>query len=233
MESTTQTKTKNQTPVIKINYWSDYACPFCYIGETRLVKALKELDLIDITELNMKAFELDPNADSSENIPIDERLARKYGLPLEVARTQLSRMRRLGREEGIDFKYNTSIYTNMLDAHRLTKFVESKGKDVSKIIHLLFDAYYTRNVRLSDRDILIDLAEKVGLDKQEVNTMLDGKDFVKEVRKDEMEAYKMGVHGVPYFVINGKYTINGCDSIANMKEVINAALTDQLEGSLN
>jgi len=233
MENSTQTNTENQAPKIKITYWSDYACPFCYIGETRLEKALKELELADVTEVQMKAFELDPDADSNDNIPVDIRLARKYGLPLQVARAQLSRMCRLGREEGIDFKYDSAIYTNMLDAHRLTKFVESKGKDVSKIIHLLFDAYYTRNVRLSDRDILLDLAEKVGLDKEEVNTMLNGKDFIKEVRSDEMEAYKMGVHGVPYFVINGKYTINGCESIPKMKQIITDALTDQLEGSIN
>jgi len=225
--------TENKSPKINITYWSDYACPFCYIGETRLEKALKELDLTNVTELKMKAFELDPDASSNEHIPIDVRLAKKYGMPLEIARAQLNRMCKLGQEEGIDFKYGSAIYTNMLDAHRLTKFVESKGKDVSKIIHLLFDAYYTRNVRLADREVLLDLAEKVDLDKQEVITMLDSKDFVKEVRRDEMEAYKMGVHGVPFFVINGKYTINGCESISKMKQVITDALTDQLQGEVS
>ncbi|OUM67004.1 hypothetical protein PIROE2DRAFT_20086 [Piromyces sp. E2] len=214
MENSTKSQMDNQLQKLKITYWSDYACPFCYIGETRLEKALKELDLVDITDVQMKAFELDPNADSSKPYTsVDILLSRKYGIPLESAKAQVNRISSLGQEEGIDFKFANVITTR---------------KDVSKIIHLLFNAYYTKNVKLSDREILLDLAEKVGLEKQEVIDMLSSKDFIKEVRRDEMEAYKMGVHGVPFFTINGKYTINGCESISRMKQIITDALTDQL-----
>jgi len=216
---------------LDIVYWSDYACPYCYIGEKRLESVLKDMKIDDMVNLKMKSFELNPNASSKVESKTDVRFALKYGMSIEGARRQIDQISKLGRDEGIDFRYADTLYTNMLDAHRLTKLAESKGKDVDKVIYLLFDAYFTKNLVLSDRSVLIKIGKEVGLEEKEIIEMLDSDQFTDEVRKDESEAYKMGVQGVPFFVINDKFRIYGCQSKNGMKKVLMNALDDQLETS--
>ncbi|KAG4091377.1 DSBA-like thioredoxin domain protein [Neocallimastix lanati (nom. inval.)] len=216
---------------LDIVYWSDYACPYCYIGEKRLESVLKDMKIDDMVNLKMKSFELNPNASSKVESKTDVRFALKYGMSIEGARRQIDQISKLGRDEGIDFRYADTLYTNMLDAHRLTKLAESKGKDVDKVIYLLFDAYFTKNLVLSDRSVLIKIGKEVGLEEKEIIEMLDSDKFKDEIRKDESEAYKMGVQGVPFFVINDKFRIYGCQSKNGMKKVLMNALDDQLETS--
>lgn len=214
---------------MKITYWSDYACPYCYIGEKRLEMAIEELGLgVNDIEVEMKAFELDPNASYEVVSRTDERFAVKYGLTLDMARRQIEKISILGKNEGIDFKYIDTQYTNMLDAHRLTKLVASKGnkENTQKVIHLLFDAYFTKNLKLADRSILSDIARQVGIEEDELNKTLDSDDFIDDVRFDENEAYKLGVHGVPYFVIDDKYVIGGCQTKEGIKQTILKALDE-------
>ena len=208
---------------MKITYWSDYACPYCYIGEKRLETAIEELGLgVNDIEVEMKAFELDPNASYEVVSKTDERFAVKYGLTLNAARERIEGISLLGRREGIDFRYADTQYTNMLDAHRLTKLVASKGnkENTNKVIHLLFDAYFTRNLKLADRNVLSDIARQVGIEEDELNKTLDSDDFIDDVRFDENEAYKLGVHGVPYFVIDDKYVISGAQTKEGIKQTI-------------
>ena len=211
---------------IKIVYWSDYACPYCYIGEKILEKAIVELDLKDKIEIEMKAFELDPSASREVQSRTDERFAKKYGMSLEDARNQIEKISNLGRAEGINFKYAETQYTNTLDAHRLTKFAVAKGKDVEKIIHLLFNAYFTKNLKLSDRKILANIAQQVEINEDELNAMLDSEDFISEVRKDENEAYALGIHGVPFFIIKDKY-IPGVPTKESIKQILSKAIEEQ------
>ena len=222
---------------MKITYWSDYACPYCYIGEKRLETAIEELAKENVInkediEIEMKAFELDPNANYEAASRTDERFAVKYGLTLDMARHQIEKISILGRNEGIDFKYIDTQYTNMLDAHRLTKLVASKGnkENTDKVIKLLFDAYFTKNLKLADRSVLADIAKQVEIEDDELNKMLDSKDFIDDVRYDENEAYSLGVHGVPYFVIDDKYVIGGCQTKGGIKQTILKALDENNTG---
>lgn len=217
---------------MKITYWSDYACPYCYIGEKRLKTAISELGLENDIDIEMRAFELDPNASYEVVSKTDERFAVKYGLTLNAARERIEGISLLGRREGIDFRYADTQYTNMLDAHRLTKLVASKGnkENTNKVIHLLFDAYFTKNLKLADRSVLTDIARQVGIEEDELNKTLDSDDFIDDVRFDENEAYKLGVQGVPYFIIDDKYVIGGCQTKEGIKQTILKAL-DESNGS--
>ena len=218
---------------MKITYWSDYACPYCYIGEKRLETAISELGLENDIDIKMRAFELDPNASYEVVSRTDERFAVKYGLTLDMARRQIEKISILGKNEGIDFKYIDTQYTNMLDAHRLTKLVASKGnkENTNKVIHLLFDAYFTKNLKLADKSVLTDIARQVGIDDNELNKTLDSDDFIDDVRFDENEAYKLGVQGVPYFIIDDKYVIGGCQTKEGIKQTILKALDESNESS--
>ena len=126
---------------MKIVYWSDYACPYCYIGETRLKKAIKELGLENEVEIETRAFELDPDVPKTvETITVD-RFAKKYRLSKEEAQQQIDHISQLGIDEGIDFRYATTLYTNTRDAHRLTKLAQTKHDAAleDRVSELLFE----------------------------------------------------------------------------------------------
>ena len=112
---------------MKITYWSDYACPYCYIGEARLKKAIADVPELDDTELEMKAFQLDPSAGTHATEDTQTRFAHKYWISFADAGRQIESISQMGKGEGLDFRYATTRFTNTMDAHRLTKLAQSKG----------------------------------------------------------------------------------------------------------
>ncbi len=215
---------------MKITYWSDYACPYCYIGETRLEKALEELGMKDQVTLEMKSFELDPGASREYTGTTVDRFAQKYGLDKKGAANQIEHISGLGREEGIDFRYADTRYTNTMDAHRLTKYVQLLGNKVltEQVIHDLFDAYFTKNQELTDREVLVHIGVKAGLRAGEVEALLDSNFFEANVRQDEMEAQRYGIHGVPFFVIDDKYSLSGAQPRELFVQALRRAAADGL-----
>ncbi|MBQ7704536.1 MAG: DsbA family oxidoreductase [Selenomonadaceae bacterium] len=212
---------------MKIEIWSDYACPFCYIGEKRLEKALATIPDKNI-EVIFKSFELDPTASKNVVSSTVDRFAQKYGLTKTEAAERIEQISEMGRAEGIDFKYAETRYTNTFDALRLTKFAQDKGHN--EIIGKLFDAYFTKNLELANHDVLKKIAAECGLDSAEVEKILSGDKYAAEVRADEMQAARLGVHGVPFFIVGGKYSLSG----AQPAKILQQAIEDYLaENSLD
>ncbi|PSJ80153.1 DsbA family oxidoreductase [Neisseria iguanae] len=213
---------------MKITYWSDYACPYCYIAETRLHKALAQLGIADTVEIEMKSFELDPAAARHSVGATVDRFAKKYGLSHEGAARKIQMIETLGKAEGIDFRYASTLYTNTFDAHRLTKFAFAKGDKTAyqAVITGLFDAYFTKNQELTNRETLLDVAYHAGLDKAEVIAMLDSEQYSAEVRNDEHQAHANGVYSVPFFVLNNEYSVTGANSTQGFVQVLTQILQD-------
>ncbi|MDO4869736.1 MAG: DsbA family oxidoreductase [Bacillota bacterium] len=206
---------------MKITYWSDYACPFCYIGEKRMEKAIAELPQLGEVQLEMKSFELDPSApDCIEGSSI-ELLAQKYGMPPEEAARQVERITQMGQADGLDMNYESVRLGNTLDAHRLTKLAQSKGDPdlANRLIEELFQAYFSEHELLADRDLLQRIAVNCGLDAAEVDEVLDSDKYRREVKEDEREAFLHGVHMVPFFVV-GEHEIVGALSVDEMKQTL-------------
>ena len=210
---------------MKIELWSDYACPFCYIGEVRLKKALKKIPAQ--VEVEFKSFELDPTAPREVVSSTENRFAEKYGLSVEDARARIESISEMGRAEGLDFRYLTTRYTNTFDALRLTKFAQARGHD--EIVEKLFDAYFTKNLELANFDVLKNIAAECGLDVAEVEKFLASDEFAAEVRDDEREAMAYGIHGVPHFIINGKYSMNGAQPTDFIEESLRKILAEELD----
>ena len=215
---------------MKIEIWSDYACPFCYIGEKRLEKALAEVGSDNI-DIEFKSFELDPTASNEVVSDTVDRFAIKYGMSKEDAAHRIEQISMMGRREGIDFKYSSTRYTNTFDSLRLTKLAQERGHN--EIITKLFDAYFTKNLELSNHGVLKKIAIECGLDENEVDELLKGDKYAADVRNDEREAAMLGIHGVPYFVIGGKYGLSGAQPVEVLKQAINEALTDEAETEFN
>lgn len=137
---------------MKITYWSDYACPYCYIGEARLKKAIESIPEMKNVQLEMKAFQLDPFAGEHAVSDTQTRFADKYGISFEAAGRQIENISQMGIAEGLDFQYASTLFTNTMDAHRLTKLAQSKGNPAltERIISALFKAYFTENVTVQN-----------------------------------------------------------------------------------
>ena len=204
---------------MKITYWSDFACPYCYIGNTRLKRAIKDLNL-DV-EFDIRAFELDQNAPKDVESTTVERFALKYGLSIDDAKKQVSQISSLGIDEGIDFKYETTLYTNTRDAHRLMKLAEDRHPEIaSDLATLLFDAYFVENLKLADFDVLMKTGVKAGLKEDDIKEVLESDLYDTQVQQDEDIALNGGIHAVPFYLFDKKYSIPGALSYEDFKSVL-------------
>ncbi|MDE6276970.1 MAG: DsbA family oxidoreductase [Muribaculaceae bacterium] len=215
--------------MMNLTIWSDFACPYCYIGETRLERAIEELGLKDDVQIDYRAFELDPTASKEVLSSTPERFAMKYRLSLEEAKEQIKQISDLGKELGIDFRYASTKYSNTRDAHRLMKLAEAKydRKTVAKLNEALFKAYFVENLVLADHNVLLEKGLSVGLKEEDIKEVLDSDKYDDEVRFDEREAAMRGVHGVPYIVFGGDFAVPGAMSIEGFKSALERQLRMQ------
>lgn len=215
--------------MMTLTIWSDFACPYCYIGERRLQKAIEEMGLTDQVQIDYRAYELDPNAPKEVTGSTPERFARKYRLPLDDARKKVDEISALGREIGIDFRYATTQYSNTRDAHRLMKLAEAKydRATVERLNEALFAAYFTENLVLADHAVLLDKAVAAGMDADEVKAVLESDEYADEVCLDEREAAMRGVRGVPYIVFGGNFAVPGAMEVDGFKMALERELRNQ------
>jgi predicted DsbA family dithiol-disulfide isomerase len=194
---------------MKIEVWSDYVCPFCYIGKRRLEEALDQFPHKDQVEVEFKSFELDLNSPKNIDQSIHEVLAKKYGMSLEQAKQANHGVGQQAASVGLTFNFDEMKPTNTFDAHRLAKFAKTQGKE-APVSEKLLQAYFTDSKHIGNIETLADIAEASGLNRQEaVDVLQDTSAYANDVRKDESLAQQYGVRGVPYFVINQKYAISG------------------------
>lgn len=200
--------------MIRIKIWSDFACPYCYIGERRLENAIMKLGLQDEVEIEYKAFELDPNGSKAVTLKTAERLAKKYGLSLEEAMKKVKEISALGKELGIDFRYEDSQYSNTFDAHRLMKLAEDlyDKETVARLNENLFSAYFTKGLVLANPEVLLNIGKESGLKEIDIDDVLATESYSPQVREDEKEASLLGVRGVPFMIFNDEFAIPGAIS---------------------
>ncbi|EJR47307.1 hypothetical protein IIM_04436 [Bacillus cereus VD107] len=198
---------------MKIEVWSDFVCPFCYIGKRRLEMALERFPHRDDVEVEFKSFELDPNTPIYSGTSISEVLASKYGISVEEADRNNIQLGNHAASIGLSFNFEEMKPTNTFDAHRLAKFAKDQGKEKGITENLLF-AYFTESRNLSDAETLAAIAEASGLDKQEALNVINNKNaYANEVRIDEAIAQQYKITGVPYFIVNQKYAISGAQPL--------------------
>lgn len=194
---------------MKIEIWSDFVCPFCYIGKRQLEDALIKFPHKDQVTVKFKSYLLRPDSPKDVDKSMAEVLAEKYGSSVKEAEANLAGIAKKAASHGLIYHFDTMIPTNTLDAHRLTKYAETKAKD-AEVTELLLDAYFRQSKHIGDIDTLVDIAVAAGLDRVETAKILHDKTaFKSEVEADDRRAKQIGVRGVPFFLINDKHTVVG------------------------
>ncbi|ANE46883.1 hypothetical protein SY83_12015 [Paenibacillus swuensis] len=211
---------------MKVEIWSDFACPFCYIGKRRFEKALEQFAHRDAVQVIYRSFELDPDAPKQVPHDVYDMLSGRYGMSRQEAIAMNQNMSRQAASEGLDFQFDTLVLTNTFDAHRLKHWADQNGKS-AEVSELLFRGYFTDSSNLSDHSTLADIAAEAGLDREKALTMLAGEQFADQVRGDEEEGSRLGIRGVPYYVIDRKHTLSGAQSDAMFLNALQQAWADQ------
>ncbi len=192
-----------------IKIWSDIVCPFCYIGKRHLEQALEQLPDIEAS-ITWKSFELDPNAPKNPEaqINMNEYLAEKYGKSIEWAEQMNTNVINMAKKAGLDYNLDEVKRASSFDAHRLIHWANEQGKQ-AEMKEKLLSAYFIESKHIADKNTLAELAEEIGLDKTEALKVLNSNQFAQQVIDDVEQAHKVGVQGVPFFVINDKYALSG------------------------
>jgi predicted DsbA family dithiol-disulfide isomerase len=204
---------------MKIEVWSDYVCPFCYIGKRRLEEALAETGLGEKAEIVFKAFELDPHSPATSDETMQEVLAKKYGTSLDEAKNMTDNVAVQAKTVGLNYDFAKMTPANTFNAHRLAKLAEQEGVG-TEMSERLLQAYFIENQKIGTENVLLKIAEEAGLARDRVKEVLDSDEFADNVRSDIAEAGQIGVRGVPFFVIDRKYAISGAQPAEAFAEAL-------------
>jgi len=195
---------------MRIDFVSDVACPWCAIGLSALERALEHIgDDIGEVELHMQPFELNPTM-APEGVDATEYLTTKYGLSPEQFAANRARIVERGAAEGFAFGPRAHIW-NTFDAHRLLFWAGAEGPPGSQhaLKRALITAYHGQGRNPGAHDILLELAEQVGLDVERAREVLARGEYAEEVREAERFWQELGINGVPAVIINRKHLISG------------------------
>lgn len=211
---------------MRIEVWSDFACPFCYIGKVRLDKAIEKSGQKDV-EIVYKSFLLDPTMDNNVTGRPVENLAKKYGQSVEKAQLMIDQIVDMAKGEGLEYDFINLKERNMVDAHRLLHLAVEKGLG-DEVNERLFRAHLILGEDLSDYETLIAIGLESGLKREDIVSMYDGDKYVDEVQWDMNEAQDYGISSVPFFIIDRDRSIRGAQSVDIMVKELNRKASDSL-----
>lgn len=207
---------------MKIDCWSDVACPFCYIGERNLKKALKKMNLFDSVEFNMMAFQLNPQAPSHGQ-------EKTGGIAERMGEDRVKAVCNMAEAVGIEMNLDKVVSVNTFDAHRLIKFAEHQGgaKLADKVAERLFKAYFTDGLSVGDPEVLKTIGTECGLDEKETEEVIDSEMYSETVRTELQKAHQNGIGSVPFFVFNDKYALSGAQPPEVMVQAVQQVMEQE------
>ena len=204
---------------MKVEIWSDVMCPFCYIGKRKFELALKNFPHREKVEITWKSFQLNPDMVTDPDKNINQYLAEAKGWSLKQAEDANNYVTDIAKNVGLTYNMDKAIVANSFDAHRLSHLAKKYNKQ-DALEEQLFLAYFTEGKNTADHNILTEIGVGIGLDEQEIKTMLNSNEFSPEVNKDILEAQMVGARGVPFFVFDRKYAVSGAQDPATFEQVL-------------
>ncbi|HET7636305.1 MAG TPA: DsbA family oxidoreductase [Candidatus Limnocylindria bacterium] len=212
---------------VKVDVWSDIACPWCYIGKRNLETAIGRLQTdptAPAVEVELHSFELSPDTPVDFDGSETDYLAQHKGISREQAAAMHARVAAFGADAGLEYRFDMVKHTNTVKAHRLLHLAKSHARQL-ELAERLMAAYFSEGRHLGRDEELAALGADVGLNRDEALRALRDGDYLDAVRADEAMAGLIGIRGVPFFLIDDRYALQG----AQPPEVFEVAL--RLAGS--
>lgn len=216
----------NYRNMINIAIWMDFACPYCYMGDTRLMKAIENLGLLDDVAIELHSFQLDKDAPSVETHTMQRVFELEHDLTPDKALSLMSGIDAEARALGIMMNIADAKCTNTLDAHRLMKMAEAKydRETVGRLVEEFYKIYFVYGRNIADRKVLVEGAARAGVVARDAEEVLDSDAYTAEVRQDEQKAASMGVDTIPYMEISTGFKGTGTLSVAEFENVLRGVM---------
>ena len=211
---------------IRVDIWSDIACPWCYLGKHRFeagVRAFRERHPDVAVETQSHSFELAPDTPLDFSGSEVDFLVRHKGMPAEQVEQMLGQMTALGAAEGVEFRFDEVRHANTQRAHRLLHLARERGAQAD-VQERLFRAYFAEGEDLSSADALARLGAEAGLDPAEARAALHDDAYAEAVRRDIVRARQLGISGVPFFLLDEQYGVSGAQSADAFENVLEQVL---------
>jgi predicted DsbA family dithiol-disulfide isomerase len=206
-------------PGMKIEIWSDVACPWCYIGKRRFETALAAFPHRDSVEVAWRSYQLDPAVpEHYEGTELDYLSTRKGMDPDQVSQ-MFEHVAAQAKNEGLNYRFDDVVVANSFTAHRLIHLAAAHGKQDAAKERLLSD-HFEQGKNIGNKEYLTSLGRDLGIDAAEVAELFSTDKYADDVRQDFAEGQALGINGVPFFVIDRKFGLSG----AQPAETFTAAL---------
>ena len=207
---------------MRVEIWSDIACPFCYIGKRSFDEALARFEHADDVEVIWRSYQLGPGMPKEISGDIYDVLAAKYGGTREQAREMNGRVAAAAEAVGLDCDFDSIQPTNTLDAHRLVQLATAAGRQ-GEAEELLFEAYFRDGLNVSHASVLERISAVLGLDRGDVAELLEGDGFSQQVADEQEQANELGISAVPTFVFDRTSAVQGAQSSDLLLEALRTA----------
>jgi predicted DsbA family dithiol-disulfide isomerase len=210
---------------VTIDVVSDVVCPWCFVGKRKLDAALNLVSELEV-EVNWRPFQLDPTIPQG-GISRRDYMAKKFG-PEKIAAIH-QRLEGVGAEAGVAFAFEKIERSpNTLDAHRVIRWAQAHGAQ-SALVDRLFTLYFMEGADIGDRDLLARLAGEHGMDAATIRAALDTNQDAVAVQQEIASAVRMGVSGVPFFILDGRLGVSGAQPPEILADAIRKAAAEPMQ----
>tara|TARA_R110002020_G_scaffold189446_11_gene388564 strand:- start:10601 stop:11254 length:654 start_codon:yes stop_codon:yes gene_type:complete len=208
----------DQTQPLRIDIVSDVVCPWCIVGYRQLAQALNDTGTAH--EIHWHPFELNPEMPAAGQ-NLGEHITEKYGSTREQSLESRARLTELGESLGFTFNFADDMRMhNTFNTHQLIHWAETQGRS-HDLEQALFAAHFTDRRDLSDINVLVDVAQAIGLDAAEAKAVLEDQRYAGEVRQKESFWVQQGITGVPAVVFDRKHLVTGAQGTENYASILN------------
>ena len=220
----TEDTTAQTGPIVQVDIVSDVMCPWCIVGFKQLEQALGMTGTG--AYIRWHPFELNPGM-AAEGQNLAEHIMEKYGSNAEQSRQARAHLTSLGTDLGFSFNFSDdSRIVNTFAAHQLLGWAQGHGKQ-HPLKLALFDAHFTQGLDVSKPEVLVDVAETVGLDRAAAEEVLSSGSQAEETRAHQQFWTSRGVSGVPSMIFDGRYMLTGAQGAQTYAQMLQKVVSEQ------
>jgi predicted DsbA family dithiol-disulfide isomerase len=220
--------TKAVSKTVALELYADVVCPWCWIGDRRLFAALETVraELPDVAfDLMWRPFQLDPTV-PAEGRDWNEVVEQKFGGALR-AQPMFERVASAGAGDGLQFAFDKLTRApNTVKAHALVVHAQQAHHNPWPLVEALFAAYFQHGQDIGDDEVLVRIATECGLDEAVVRDQLAAGTHHVDVMQSQREAARLGIQGVPFLVLDGRFGVSGAQPTELFVEALRRAATE-------